>query len=71
MTLADPAYPEHLREIADPPPVLYLKGGLLAADRWAVAAVGTRRMFAYGRQVTERLVGELAPRVVSFSASRG
>ena len=60
MTLADPTYPEHLREIADPPPVLYLKGGLLAADRWAVAVVGTRRMTAYGRQVTERLVGELA-----------
>ena len=60
LTLADPTYPAHLREIADPPPVLYLRGALLPADRWAVAVVGTRRMSAYGRQVVERLVGELA-----------
>jgi DNA processing protein len=60
LILDDGTYPALLREIADPPPVLYLKGGLLAADRWAVAVVGTRRMTAYGRQVTERLVGELA-----------
>lgn len=60
LTLADRAYPEHLREIADPPPVLYLQGTLLPADRWAVAVVGTRRITAYGRQVVERLVAELA-----------
>ena len=60
VTLAEAEYPEHLREIADPPPVLYMKGDLLAADRWAVAVVGTRRVTAYGRQVVERLVGELS-----------
>jgi DNA processing protein len=49
VTLSDRTYPEHLREIADPPPVLYLKGSLLPADRWAVAVVGTRRVTAYGR----------------------
>lgn len=60
LTLDDPAYPEHLGHISDPPPVLYLRGELLPADRWAVAVVGTRRMTAYGRQVVERLVPELA-----------
>jgi DNA processing protein len=60
VTLADRSYPEHLREIADPPPLLYLAGTLLSSDRWAVAVVGTRRMTAYGRQVVERLVPELA-----------
>lgn len=60
VTLADEAYPEHLREIPDPPPVLYVRGELLSADRWAVAVVGTRRVTAYGRQVVERLVSELA-----------
>jgi DNA processing protein len=60
VTLDDPAYPALLREIADPPPVLYLRGELAAADRWALAVVGTRRMTPYGRQVVERLVGELA-----------
>jgi DNA processing protein len=60
ITLQDAAYPEHLGNIADSPPVLYLRGELLPADRWAVAVVGTRRVTAYGRQVTERLVAELA-----------
>jgi DNA processing protein len=60
LTLHDPSYPELLREIADPPPVLYLKGDLLPNDRWAIAVVGTRRVTAYGRQVVERLVGDLA-----------
>ncbi|MBI4493904.1 MAG: DNA-protecting protein DprA [Chloroflexi bacterium] len=59
-TLEDPAYPPPLREIADPPPVLYLQGELAATDEWAVAVVGTRRATAYGRQAAERLVGELA-----------
>jgi DNA processing protein len=60
ITLDDAGYPDHLREIADPPPVLYVKGELLSADRWAVAVVGTRRVTAYGRQVVERLVPEMA-----------
>ena len=60
ITLDDAAYPDHLREIADPPPVLYVKGELLSADRWAVAVVGTRRVTADGRQVVERLVPEMA-----------
>jgi DNA processing protein len=60
ITWSDAAYPEHLREIADSPPILYLKGELLSADRWAVSVVGTRRVTAYGRQVVERLVAELA-----------
>jgi hypothetical protein len=60
VTWADPAYPEHLREIADSPPILYLKGDLLSTDRWAVAVVGTRRVTPYGRQVVERLVAELS-----------
>lgn len=60
LTLEDEAYPAPLREIADPPPVLYLQGELTPADQWSVAVVGTRRATVYGRQVVERLVGELA-----------
>jgi DNA processing protein len=60
LTLEDAAYPPRLREIADPPPVLYVHGGLTLADEWAVAVVGTRRATAYGRQVAERVVGEVA-----------
>jgi DNA processing protein len=58
--LDDPAYPAALREIADPPPVLYVRGELSPADDWAIAVVGTRRASVYGRQATERIVGDVA-----------
>ena len=53
-------YPRLLREIPDPPPVLYVKGTLTEEDAWAVAVVGTRRASAYGREVTRRLTRTLA-----------
>ncbi|HZY45812.1 MAG TPA: DNA-processing protein DprA [Anaerolineae bacterium] len=56
----DPDYPPLLRNIPDPPPVLYMKGQLTAADReWTIAIVGTRKASAYGRQAAETLAGEL------------
>src|SRR5687768_11405976 len=58
--LDDPEYPSALREIADPPPVLYVRGELSPADDWAIAVVGTRRATIYGRQVTERIVADVA-----------
>ena len=60
VTWDDAAYPEQLGHIPDPPPVLYIRGNLLPTDRFAVAVVGTRRVTAYGRQVAERLVADLA-----------
>ena len=59
LTLDDPDYPAVLRELPDAPPVLYVKGTLVDADRWAVAFVGTRRATTYGRDITARLVGAL------------
>lgn len=53
-------YPVNLRNIYDPPLVLYLKGDLLPEDDWAVALVGTRKASVYGQEVTRRLAGELA-----------
>jgi len=53
-------YPHLLREIPDPPPVLYVKGTLTEEDAWAVAVVGTRRASVYGREVTRRLTSALA-----------
>jgi DNA processing protein len=53
-------YPRLLKEIADAPPVLYVKGKILEDDAWAVAVVGTRRATAYGREVTRRLSSALA-----------
>ena len=44
LTWEDEAYPRRLKEIDQPPPVLYLRGSLLPDDEWAVAIVGTRRI---------------------------
>lgn len=60
MTWDDANYPARLREIAQPPPVLYLRGDIVEADAWAVAVVGTRRVSAYGRQVAEEIARFLA-----------
>lgn len=59
LTWNDVDYPKLLRELSAPPPVLYVRGELLPDDEWAVAIVGTRKMSAYGRRVTEMLVNGL------------
>ncbi len=56
----DEEYPARLREIDQPPPVIYVRGDFHEADFWAVAIVGTRRVTAYGRQVTEDFATHLA-----------
>lgn len=56
LPLDSPRYPPYLREIPNAPPLLYLKGELKEVDQWAVAVVGTRRLTAYGRQITKELV---------------
>jgi DNA processing protein len=60
LTWESPDYPELLRQIPDPPPVLFVKGELTPADEWAVAMVGTRKATAYGKEVARQLSGALA-----------
>lgn len=60
ITWQDKHYPRRLREIDQPPPVLYTRGELLLEDEWAVAVVGTRRVTPYGRQITEQVATTLA-----------
>ena len=45
-------YPARLKEIADPPAVLFYKGTLLASDDRSVAIVGTRSPTTYGKEAT-------------------
>ena len=58
LTLLDKSYPKLLREIADPPPVLYIRGELPHSRR-IIGVVGTRKMTSYGREATEILVRDL------------
>ena len=56
---ADEEYPELLRQIYDPPVVLYVKGRLTAADKNAVAMVGSRQTTHYGIEVARKLAYQL------------
>ena len=60
ITWKDEAYPPLLRKIEYAPPVLYICGNLTDDDRhYSLGIVGTRKMSAYGRQVTEHFAQEL------------
>lgn len=60
LTIQDNDYPRRLKEINQPPPVLYIKGSVNVEDDWAVAIVGTRRVTPYGRQVANEIAQFLA-----------
>jgi len=56
----DAAYPEQLRHIFDPPPVLYLRGREDSLHQVSVALVGARKASPYGISVAENLAHDLA-----------
>lgn len=60
LTIADEDYPSNLREVVDPPVVLFVRGRILPTDVSAVALIGTRRATQYGRAVADRLATDLA-----------
>src|SRR6516225_4006000 len=57
---SDGEYPALLREIYDPPLVLYAKGGLTTKDRNAVVMVGSRMTTHYGIETARKLAYQLA-----------
>src|SRR5881394_3970323 len=60
LTQADADYPDLLRQIYDPPIVLYVKGRLTARDKNGVAVVGSRQTTHYGLEVARKLSYQLA-----------
>ena len=59
ISISDKEYPKLLREIKDPPKVLYLKGEI-SPNEQCFAIVGTRRCSSYGKQVALEMAGDLA-----------
>ncbi|HTY59713.1 MAG TPA: DNA-processing protein DprA, partial [Bacteroidota bacterium] len=59
LTLWDPGYPSSLRNIFDPPPLLFVRGSLCDEDTRSVAVVGTRRPSPYGLVMAERFAASL------------
>ncbi|OGP60784.1 MAG: DNA protecting protein DprA [Deltaproteobacteria bacterium RBG_13_52_11b] len=66
LTLGEENYPRRLKEIYDPPPVLYVRGELRKQDELAVSIVGSRKTSPYGRWFTERVSRELAQQGVTI-----
>ena len=60
LSFLDADYPDLLRQIYDPPALLWLRGRLDPADATAVAVVGTRTATDYGRRVAEAFARGLA-----------
>lgn len=60
LTQASSRYPHELREIPDPPGVLFLRGDLLPHDNLVIAIVGTRHATPYGKEQAERLAAGLS-----------
>jgi DNA processing protein len=55
-------YPAPLKEIFDPPILLYVRGELLEKDKLAIGIVGSRKASPYGRAIAERLAKDLSSR---------
>jgi DNA processing protein len=60
ISILDKEYPEPLSHITTAPPILFVKGGLIPEDRFALAVVGSRRMSEYGRKISADLSYSLA-----------
>lgn len=59
VTILDPSYPEQLKHINAPPPVLYVQGASLETFTKCLAIIGSRDADRYGKQVIESLVPPL------------
>ena len=66
VTLRDDAYPKRLKDIYDPPALLYVRGELRREDELAVAIVGSRKTSPYGRWFTEKIGRDLAGQGVTI-----
>jgi DNA processing protein len=62
VTYGCPEYPERLKEIYDPPPVLWVRGAASLLSRPGIAVVGTRHPTPYGSGMAEMLARDLAVR---------
>lgn len=73
ITQEDKDYPENLKNIYDPPIVLYVKGDLKEQDKISIAIVGSRRASFYGLSLAQEFAGDLSDRgfVIVSGMARG
>ena len=71
ITQDDPAYPANLKNIFDPPLILFLRGKILPQDELSIAIVGTRLASIYGMNMARKLssqLGQLGFTIISGGA---
>jgi DNA processing protein len=73
ITFFDSWYPKDLKEIHDPPPLLYLKGNDIPQNKIVIAVIGSRNPTHYGLKITEEISQSLAIRniVIASGMARG
>jgi DNA processing protein len=73
ITFFDSCYPSDLKEIHDPPPLLYLKGNDIPQSKIVIAVIGSRNPTHYGLKITEEICQSLAIRniVIASGMARG
>lgn len=73
ISLDDPSYPQRLKEIYDPPLILYVRGNVEVLNKPGIAMVGTRHPTPYGSGMAERLACDLAAQglVIISGMARG
>jgi DNA processing protein len=73
ISLSDPEYPSRLKEVYDPPVILFVKGSVEVLEQPGIAVVGTRHPTPYGSGMAERLSTDLAARglVIISGLARG
>jgi DNA processing protein len=73
LTYAEEAYPDRLKQIFDPPPVLWVRGDAQLLARYSIAVVGTRHPTPYGAGMAEVLSRDLSLRglIILSGMARG
>lgn len=60
ITIKDESYPKILKEIYNPPALLYVRGQITPSDDLALGVVGTRKVSDYGKIVTPDIINDLS-----------
>jgi|LSQX01.2.fsa_nt_gb DNA processing protein len=73
ITMDNPRYPKRLKEMPDPPYVLYIKGSVPDDNLWHIGIVGSRKATYYGRSLAEEFSFQLAKKgfVIVSGMARG
>ncbi len=60
ITFVSKSYPEKLKNISDPPLVIYAKGDISLLTKKSISIIGTRKPTTYGKIVSEKFINELS-----------